>query len=313
MSPALAYPPTVNELVDLYLLHVSCTPETLSLKRRRLREFLAFLGNKLYVDCRAFDLASWIGAQSWDDWTKRGACLIVQAAFNWCVKMGLTQVNPFKGVSHPEGDERRDITPQELVRLLVVSSKPFRRVVLFLWYTGLRPGELRRLDWRHLNFEVDPPLIVFPPKEHKGGRLRKKRVRRSLQKVLIPEAVEILEYLESVAKPGQAHVFASQRKARYTKRALEEQMRRSRRKAHLPEDLTLHCCRHGTGTQLGEAGYGSPIISAVLGHASSAMSDRYCHVDSKHKVLADAIRKATVLSLPPEISDSWKSEPNLFG
>ena len=288
-APTIPYP-TIHDLMLVHLQHADCGASTLSLKRRRLMEFAGYLAGKSFADCRAFDLVAWLKAQAdWGDWTKHGACLIVQACFNWCVKMGLIAANPFAGVTHPPGGERRDLTVEELEALIAASSMRFGRVLLFLWFTGMRPCELRRLQWRHLDLSSEPALAVFPAGEHKTGR----KTREPRPVPLIPEALRILAAQE--AETASEFCFVSQRGGPYKAAALERAMRRARDKAGLTGDVTLYCCRHAMGTRLAEAGFGSPIISAVLGHKKSATSDRYslAHLRGKHAALAEAIRRVT--------------------
>jgi hypothetical protein len=61
------------------------------------------------------------------DWTKNGAIRNVQVAFNWGLKCRIIRENPFRGVTHPVGQPRRNMTPEEFQAILRASGSEWRK------------------------------------------------------------------------------------------------------------------------------------------------------------------------------------------
>ncbi|MCZ7645688.1 MAG: tyrosine-type recombinase/integrase [Planctomycetota bacterium] len=74
----------------------------------------------------------------------------------WCIGRGYLKENPIKGIGHYDFTpkfRRRALSPEEVHRLLPV-CKPFRRLLYEVAIcTGLRAGELRALERRHLDVD----------------------------------------------------------------------------------------------------------------------------------------------------------------
>jgi integrase len=95
-----------------------------------------------------------------------------------------------------------------------------------------------------------------------------------------------LELLATIPRiEGNPYVIPG-RKAEAHLVNLEKPWRRIRARAGL-EDVRLHDLRHSFASVGAAAGYGLPVIGALLGHTQAATTHRYAHL------AADPLRQAT--------------------
>jgi integrase len=185
---------TVGEVVRAYLQDTKgqLTERVYGDHELILTRFGAAHGPRKVVECGPLDLRRFVqGHEQWrSGWTKKRVCAVVHRCFNWAVQMKLARENVFKGVSYQARERRREMTDAEFRTLLRFSDAKFRRFLLFLRYTGCRPGEASKLEWRHIDFERK--LAVLSPEEHKTGRKTGKP--RTI--LLPPILVRMLRYLE---------------------------------------------------------------------------------------------------------------------
>src|SRR5262245_4572166 len=125
-------------------------------------------------DCLPIHIEEWVAAHpEWSsDWTKAHIVSIVMRPFNWATKKRIIGCNPFRGAEQAAGEPRRPLTDEEFQLLLrnatvrrkrmrprklypsdikkrqhPSSGARFRQVLICLRFTGMRPGELARLEW----------------------------------------------------------------------------------------------------------------------------------------------------------------------
>lgn len=100
---------------------------------------------------------------------------IAKTFANWCIKQGRLAANPLNGVArmeHVDKAERRALTPDEVGRLLAAASPCRRLVYRAALLTGLRHGELAKLQWGDLHIEPgERPFIALRAKTTKAKRV----------------------------------------------------------------------------------------------------------------------------------------------
>jgi len=185
---------TVGEVVRAYLQDAKgqLTERVLGDHELILTRFAGGHGPRKVVECSPLDLRRFVqGHEQWrSGWTKKRVCAVVHRCFNWAVTMKLARENVFKGVTFPARERRREMTDAEFRTLLRFSDAKFRRFLLFLRYTGCRPGEASKLQWRHLDFERS--MAVLSAEEHKTGH----KTGKARKIMLTPVVVRLLRYLE---------------------------------------------------------------------------------------------------------------------
>jgi integrase len=161
-----------------------------------------------------------------------------------------------------------DLTPEELKRLLVtieehdnIQTAGFMKMAL---YTGMRRGELFKLQWQDIDFEHGFVHIRDP----KGGPDQKVPFNRA--------ASELLESHPRIET--SPFVFPGRNGARRTD--IKKQVNRIKEKAGLPKDFrALHGLRHVYASMLASSGeVDIYTLQKLLTHKSPQMTQRYAHL-----------------------------------
>ncbi len=280
-------PCTVRDVIALYLENTrqEQSPRTFEGRQRILRAFVDRHGDLPLADAKPYHLRLWLDAQTqWaSDWTKKGACGSVQRAFNWAVKLGIIDRNPFHGISHREGEPGRPMTDGEFRAMLRASSTPFRRVLTFLRYTGCRPCELSQIEPHHIDFDRGVVILT----KHKTAKTRRDRKPRVI--VLHPVAATLLRVLIRQMVPEQVKVFINSRGTGWTRYALACRMKELRKKVKLPKDCKIYGLRHKFGTDAILHGVELKTVATLMSHTTTRTTERYVHIDGAVSHLAAAL------------------------
>jgi len=169
--------------------------------RKHLQSFIRTVPNAkdfAVPDLKPFHVYDWTDAQKdWGDTYRRGAMTALQRAFLWAEKLGHIVKSPIRYLEKPEAKKRDNPLSAEDFQLMLSKIKegdPFRDLVLFAWYTGARPQEIRHIEPRHVN--LNAARIEIPPDEAKG----QKRWRKIY---LIEPALEIVNKMLARHKDGK--------------------------------------------------------------------------------------------------------------
>src|SRR5207244_667783 len=137
---------TVRQVIKMYLAQAkrdlsARSYETVSCI---LRRFEKACGRLKISKCRPFDLQCWLNdhPEYRSEWYRRCVISTIKRAFNWACEMELIHRNPFaklRSRGHPQ--RRRPMTDEEFQTLLRGADPTFRRFLIFLKFTGCRPGE----------------------------------------------------------------------------------------------------------------------------------------------------------------------------
>ncbi len=199
---------------------------------------------------------------------------------NFGLKKGLCPGLKFK-IEMPRVNNLRteDLSPEQLTDVLeAIDQEPdvqaanFMRLALC---TGMRRGELFKLQWQDVDFDRAFIHIKTP----KGGK-----------DVTIPLNQVARGLLENHPRSDSPYVFpgrAGKQRTRYPKR-----IDAIREKAGLPSDFRpLHGLRHFFASQLASSGeVNMHVLQQLLGHKSPTMTARYSHLRD------DALRRASNLA-----------------
>ncbi|QLA16726.1 tyrosine-type recombinase/integrase [Desulfolutivibrio sulfoxidireducens] len=211
---------------------------------------------------------------------KHGLALL-KRIIRFGVQKGLCEApNPRKlTITMPKVDNEttEDLDPEELARLIqAIEDEPnvqaanFMRLALF---TGMRRGELFKLEWQDCDFERGFIHIRHP----KGGKSQKIPMNDAARAVL-----EAHPHVE-----GTPYVFPGQGgKQRVT---IQVASNRIKARAGLPADFRpLHGLRHLFASTLASSGQVDMLtLQKLLTHKSATMTRRYAHLRD------DALRRAS--------------------
>jgi integrase len=172
-------------------------------------------------------------------------------------------------LTEPRG-RTRYLTDDELAKLLAAAQKHspamYAAIVVSLG-TGMRQGELLRLEWKDVDFDRKRVRIL----ETKNDQPRA---------VHLPAiAIEALKALKAGPVVGQRAVFlfAAHSKSKDPKSALSARWKVVRKEAGLA-DFHWHDLRHSCASFLAQKGATLLEIGSVLGHKSPSVTMRYSHL-----------------------------------
>ena len=172
---------------------------------------------------------------------------------------------------------------RELKRRLRSSKEPRAWALLLMRHTGLRIGELRRLEYHCLRFDGGRPLLKVPL-----GKLNSER--------LVPlddDSVELIRRLQSIAPRSRPLLVPGARLGRPASRGwLERYLKDHHRDLPDPARITSHRLRHTYATEMLSAGMSLPGIMRLLGHRDYRMTLRYTAITPE--LVADEYAKALV-------------------
>jgi integrase len=278
-------------------------------------------------DCLPVYVSEWIADHAdWkSDWTKAHIVQVVMRPFNWAARQRLIPANPFRGIEQATGEPRRPLTDAEFQSLLRHATveldgklaekrkrlryasgrkvcpsdrrrrqRPgpagrFRQALIFLRFTGCRPGELCRLLWT----DIDLSAQIIRLKRHKTSKKTKKPRLIPLHPIILKLLIVIRRY----GQPGE-HVFLNHRRKPWTRRALASRLRRSRAAARIPEDAVLYGLRHAFGTRAILNGVDIKTLSELMGHTNIRMTEHYVALAGQQPHLAAAVLKINPSTTP---------------
>jgi integrase len=261
-------------------------PRTLDYYQGQLQKFLDALGGNrpalgvLPHEVEMFK-TGWHSVQS------------AQRLYNWGVRMGLLHENPIRSVAKPAlGQRQRVLTPAETARLLRAADRDFRPFLLMLRHSLARPQEVRAFRWQHLAYE---PVPMFVLREFKAKSRRKDRAAVRL----VPLDDRMLRLLNRLARqqrpaPGD-FVFLNRDGRPWSANAVRCRMRRLRVRIALGPDengepVVAYSLRHSGATRASARGVRDKVLAQLMGHTSTATTERYQHLQADH--LAEAIKRA---------------------
>jgi len=282
---------SVRQAIDAYLAspdqgHISsiCWQE----RKRLLEMFAAELGDLRLSHCRVGHLERWLAAHPcWSsDWTRMRVAHTIGRAFNYLAHLGEIRGNPFSGFHARQGPRGRPLERHEFQALLRCSDACFRRVLVFLRYTGARPGELRGLEWSMLR----PQRSCAVLSAHKTAHTRRDRAPRTL--MLHPIVVKLLICIRRRQLPLTRWVFLNSKGRPWTRSALVLRMYRLRQRAGIAADCKLYGNRHAFATNAALAGVDIATLATLLGHTTMEMAAYYVRLAGQDDHLQQALQKA---------------------
>ena len=192
---------------------------------------------------------------------------------------GAIPASPTLGLRLPavRGRRERIASPSEATRLLEALSAEDRALWATALYAGLRLGELRALDWEHVDLasgtisverSFDPKAGFVEPKSRAGSR-----------RVPVPSVLrEALINHKYASGQESGLVFGRSTDQPFSPSSVYLRATRAWSAAGL-EPIGLHECRHTCASYLIAAGINAKTLSTFLGHASITTTlDRYGHL-----------------------------------
>jgi len=191
---------------------------------------------------------------------------VLKAAFNRAKRLGLVKENPACLVKTPKVNNVlvRYLTQDQEAALLECLPEKYRPFILMAVNTGLRQGELLRLTWADIDWNVG----VLTIHETKAGERRRTPMNSTV--------VGLLSVLKTSITPEPVErVFPFD--ARYVRRLFEGAV-----KASGLSPFRFHDLRHTFASRLAMQGANDRTLMALGGWKSPAMLARYAHLSPAH-------------------------------
>jgi len=207
----------------------------------------------------------------------------IKAAFSWAYKNDYLDKHPFKGQDFlfKAKSKRRAFKEHELEQLLKqTEGKMIGLVIRLSYYTGMRIGELSKLQWRMVNLEKRYIHLTST-------------ITKSAKSRIIPlsqQAFNLIKVLEAQLKQKRrkhpvwykhkpfpsCHVLQKMRGVgRYECRSIQDTFRKQMNDAGLPTELTFHSLRHTFATRTLENGGDIYAVSKVMGHSTPMITSQF--------------------------------------
>jgi integrase/recombinase XerD len=212
----------------------------------------------------------------------------VRSFYRFCVREGLAEIDPTKGLPLPKIPSRLPdaITVEEAERLL---SQPFpegpaglrdRAILEVLYGCGLRVSELVGLDVGDVDLDEGFLRVL--------GKGSKERVvpiggyAAQAVSAYLTHGRPFLRSKRSALQKDRSALFVNQRGGRLTRQAVFGIVKRYGQRAGV--DIHPHTLRHSFATHMLQGGADLRSLQEMLGHADISTTQIYTHVDRSHLI-----------------------------
>jgi site-specific recombinase XerD len=276
---------TVRRVAELYWQHNGTIgdPVRRANQFRAISDFCEEYGEARVHDLKRFHLVQWIGRHpSWKSgWTKRRSASEIRSVFTWALALDLIERNPFSDMRMPKGGRGRAVTLEEYSTMLRHSSPLFRRILIFLRYTGCRPGEMTAAKWS----DLDLKRSCIQLRQHKTAD------RTGLPRTIVLHPV-CLKLIAWIARhdPHKRFIFVNKSGRQWGRTSLYCRMEQIRQRADIEYDLTLYGLRHGYAVQAVLNGVDIATLAPLMGHNRIETTAYYANVAGRTDHLQDAVK-----------------------
>ena len=187
---------TVSELVRLYIqLGMEEVSESTRVNNTHVLELFAHaLGQRPLSQLKGIEVSSWLAAcPTWKAaWTFNRVLGTIRRAFNWGLEQDLlpTSRNPTVRIKKKTPrSQRLPMSDEQFAALLRKAAPIYKRVLMFLKFTGCRPKEMATIKWKDVRLEERKVVLA----EHKTA----KKTGKPRVIPLVPALVKMLAWMRS--------------------------------------------------------------------------------------------------------------------
>lgn len=258
---------SILQAFDLFIQdrHGRIGKRTAQTDHSRLRRLIEHLGPRRLRDVAQQDLKKYLDRRIREDGishrTANHTIRVVKTFYNFCVKSDLLDRNPFASMPRYKINEmeQRFLSDSECLALLAAAEGDRAYpVIMCALYTGMRYGEISRLDWADVNLE----RMQINVRISKSGRFRN-----------IPLHPELKKCIGDHRGTGPVFDMTNFRNL----------FHRAKTEAGFPE-LRFHDLRHTFCSMLIKNGVDLVTVSKLAGHSTIKTTMTYAHLYNDHIV-----------------------------
>lgn len=197
----------------------------------------------------------------------------IKAALNWAVKEEYLYKNPASQIKRIKVPERLPIffTKDEFEKLISnIDEEDIHDIAVVAVNTGMRQGELIKLEWQNIHWEMDMIILDNHTFINKSKKVRS-----------IPMNERVKEVLRSRYNSRISDNVFTYNDERFNQDFLVHKFKKYIRKAGLRDKLNFHSLRHTFATWLVQGGASIYQVSKLLGHADVSTTQVYAHLNSE--------------------------------
>ncbi len=200
---------------------------------------------------------------------------VLAAVFKLAVNFGEVKENPVSRIKYYGNLNSRErvLSEDEEIILFEKIKDDVRmsRQIEILLYTGMRRGELFKLEWRDIVLTEDGGFINF---------------RKEITKTAKARDVPMIPHIKAIFEAMRGETGDVQPTDKIFSGLMVEASRLTTKFRKVCDklgftDLTVHSLRHTFSTRCEKYGVGAFAQKALLGHAKLSMTDRYTHLSKE--------------------------------
>jgi integrase len=290
---------SVSELASRWLSdHVAARRKAKTLHDYRGwmdRHIVPEIGAMKVSDVRIQDVEKIVRALSDRPTTANRVLAVISSMFTFAIRQHLVRDNPARGIEkNHERKRKRHLSAEELLRLGEVLAAAEQRgdnqtgidAIRFLLFTGMRRGEVETFKWSFVDWNDGR---VHLPDSKTGEKAL------PLGQPAIDLLIEIRRRQEQAGEFDETGYVFPGREGHLV--GLPKMWRKWRAEAGL-EEVRIHDLRHSFASVGASSGTPLFVIGGILGHKSTATTDRYAHLqDDPAKTAADSISTSIAAAL----------------
>lgn len=232
------------------------------------RKFLDTIG-KNYLDITSDDINIYLYGEMKRNVSKTGVentRKFIKAFFTWLYENELIQKDIFKNIKNiKKEDKPKQFLTEEEVVLMRDNCQTKRELALidFLYSTGVRVSECANLKIEDVDF-MDGCVKIYGQKTRKWRRI-----------YLNAQALKHLNDYINEKNIKSEYVFAVQNGKKTTCQTIEKIVKTIADRSGIKKKCTVHLFRKTLATRMKRMGVGVEVIAEILGHSSSATTEKY--------------------------------------
>ncbi len=283
--------PRVSELADRWISeHVKARRKQKTSHDYRGwldRHILPRIGTMKVPEVKTQDVEKVVCALSDRPTTANRVLAVISSMFTFAIRQHMVRDNPARGIEkNKENKRKRHLSAEELQRLGAVLKVAETRgdnqsgidAVRFLLFTGMRRGEVETFRWGFVDWDESRANLPDSKSGEKTLPLGQPAIDLLLAIRERQQGTDAFDEKGFVFIGKEGHLVG-----------LPKMWRKWRTEAGL-EDVRIHDLRHSFASVGASSGTPLFVIGGILGHKSTATTDRYAHLqDDPARTAADSI------------------------